>query len=425
MMKRGPIVILIAAVTIAAASTVRAAVADPALNAAQLIEIAVEMNPQIKAMRAQWMAAVHSIRQNYAPADPMFSFLNVDSPKNPFVGATDQSYAVSQSLQFPGEALLQADQSRRTAEIARLTYEAAMRDLRAQVETTYYQSLLDDALGQVNQEMIASLTQVLKVTQVAYSANQVTQTDFISAEFDLTNQRLAQDGQQVARANDRTTLNQLLYRRPDEALNLDETLKLEPLMAPLDELVGRASQVRQEILETALTEKNNATALTLAKMEYLPNYTIGYEFDHFLVASAAPSATALQDHSLFFSLNVPIFFWIKQREDVTRANYDLDAARDNAALIRSQTAASVTMLYRTAQISYRSATVYHETLIPLSRQDFQVALVAYQSGKIDFVTLVGALQRAFNARIGYLRAINQFLATEIALEQAIGGPVSK
>ena len=416
---------LIAVATTVVTAPCPTARADQALDARQLVEIAVEMNPQVKSMRAQWLAAIHSIKQNYAPADPIFSYFNIDSPQNPFAGATEQSFAAFQSFQFPGEAILQADQARRSAEIAQLAYEATVRDLRAQVETAYYQTVLDDALWQVGAQLLTNLAQAMKVAQVAYSANQVTQTDFITAEFNLTNQRLAQDQLRSGRANDRTNLNQLLYRAPDAPLNLDETLKPVALETPVDQLIDRAARLRQEILETALTEKNNATALTLAKMEYLPNYTVGYEFDHFTVASAAPIATALQDHSIFFSVNVPIFFWIKQREDVTRANYDLEAARDNTLGIRNQTAAMVTTLYRTAQTSYRSAMVERDTLIPLARQNFRVALVAYQGGKIDFVTLSAALQSAFNARVAYLQSINQFLAAEVALEQAIGAPLPR
>lgn len=424
-MKRATLTLLIAIATTVVSLPCHPAHADQALGAQQLVEIAVEMNPQIKSMRAQWMAAVHSIKQNYAPADPIVTYLNVDSPKNPFSGATEHSYAVSQSFQFPGEALLQADQARRSAEIARFSYAAAVRDLRAQVEAAYYQAVLDDALWQVGQELLASLGQVLKVTQIAYSANQVTQTDFISAEFDLTNQRLAQDQLRSARANDRTNLNQLLYREPDAPLTLDENLKPAALETPVDRLIDLAVRVRQEILEAALTEKNNQTALALAKMEYLPNYTVGYEFDHFQVASAAPTATALQDHSIFVSINLPIFFWIKQREDVTRASYDLEAARENQMSVRNSTAAMVTTLYRSAQTSYRAAAVERDTLIPLARQNFRVALIAYQAGKIDFVTLAAALQNAYNARVAYLQSINQFLAAEVALEQAIGEPLPR
>ena len=92
---------------------------------------------------------------------------------------------MTEPFQFPGKALLQADNAKRNAEIARLTYEAVLRDIRAATETAYYQVLLDGALADVQVENVADLEQVLKVTQVAYSASQVTQTDFISAEFDV------------------------------------------------------------------------------------------------------------------------------------------------------------------------------------------------------------------------------------------------
>jgi hypothetical protein len=42
---------------------------------------------------------------------------------------------------------------------------------------------------------------------------------------------------------------------------------------------------------------------------------------------------------------MPVFFWLKQNEDVKRANFDLEAAHNDVNSIRSMTAASVTNLY--------------------------------------------------------------------------------
>jgi hypothetical protein len=59
--------------------------------------------------------------------------------------------------------MLQADKAKRSAEIARLTYEATLRDVRAQTETACYQILLDGALADVQAETVHNLDQVLKV----------------------------------------------------------------------------------------------------------------------------------------------------------------------------------------------------------------------------------------------------------------------
>lgn len=322
-----------------------------------------------------------------------------------------------------GKAILQADIAKRNAQIARLNYEATVRDIRAAVETAYYQVLLDDALLGVNAENIANLKQVLEVTQVAYSANQVTQTDFISSEFDVAQAQQQQLQYRTAKANDQTSLNQLLHRPPGSPLELDQTLRLDPVKIAAPALVETAARVRQEILQAALAESNSNTALELARLEYAPDYTVGYTFDYYLIPAFGPGPHSTQDHTLSIGFNLPVFFWIKQREDVKSASYDLQAARADLSSIHSQTEAVVTQLYRGVQLAYETSQLYQGSLIPLSRQNFQVALVAYQSSKVDFVTLSGALRRSYDARVNYLSAANQFFAGKVALEQAIGAPL--
>ncbi len=391
---------------------------EPVLTVEQLVEAAIEVNPQVRAAKEQWDAAQHQILQNYAPADPTFTYSNLDSSKD--FDAAVHAHSFSESFQFPGKALLQAEEAKRTAGIAALTYDAAMRDLRAAVEAAYYQLLLDEALIGINAENIANLKQVLHVTQIRYTANQATQADLIGAEFALAQAQLQQRQYQTNRANDRVALNQLLYRRPASPLNLDRKIQLRGLEFPLDKAVDTATRARQEILEAALAEKNSTTALKLAEMEYLPDYTIGYEFDYILQPGAQPLAGVTQGHSFSIGFNLPIFFWIHQREDVHSAQHSLLAARFNMNSVRSQTEATVTQLYQSAQFAYQSAQEYSGLLIPLADKDFKVSLVAYEAGKVDFLTLSSALQSAYAARITYLQNANQFFAGEVALEQAMG-----
>jgi cobalt-zinc-cadmium efflux system outer membrane protein len=391
------------------------------LTVEQLVEVAIEVNPQVRATKEQWDAAQHQILQNYAPADPTFTYGNLESSKD--FNAAVHVHSFSESFQFPGKALLQANEARRTAEIAGLTYQAAVRDLRAGVETAYYQVLLDEALIGINAENIGNLTQVVHVTQIQYTANQVTQTDLIGADFALAQAQLQQRQYQTNRANDRVRLNQLLDRRPASPLNLEPKIRLKPLELRLDKAVDTATHARQEILAAALAEKNSTTALKLAEMEYLPDYTVGYEFDYILQPGARPLPTVSQGHTFSIGFNLPIFFWIHQREDVHSAQHSLQAARYGMNSVLSQTEATVTQLYQSAQFAYESAQEYSGSLIPLADKNFKVSLVAYQAGKVDFLTLSSALQSAYAARVTYLQNANQFLAGEVALEQAMGTPL--
>ena len=298
-----------------------------------------------------------------------FTYTQLDSDRN--FDAAEHSHNITESFQFPGEALLQADEAKRTAEIARLTYEAAVRDLRAAVETAYYQVLLDEGLIAINAENIANLKQVVHVTQVQYTAGQAAQSDLIGAELALEQAQLQQRQYQTNRLNDRAGLNQLLYRKPASPLDLEPKIELKPLEIRLDKAVDTATHARQEILEAALNEKNSTTALKLAEMEYLPNYTVGAEYDTLLEPGTRPNPNVHQGFTFSVGFTVPVFFWIHQREDVFAAQHSLQAARYSMNSVLSQTEVTVTQFFQSAQFAYESAQEYRGVADPLGRQGLQ------------------------------------------------------
>jgi outer membrane protein, heavy metal efflux system len=378
------------------------------------------VNPQVRGARFRWESAKHQIIQNYTPADPQFSFSNQDSWRGFLSGSGLHSMTVTQSLQFPGKGVLQGRTAARTAEIARLTYMAAVRDVTAQAKAAYYQIQLDLALNDLIDENVTNLERVLKVAQIAYTANLATQGDYINAKFALEADRELARQQVVTIANDKTALNILLDRRPDEPLQVDRNFDLASFESTLDQVIERAISSRQEILQAALTEQNQDTAITLAQLEYAPDYMVAFGLDHWLIASFAPMPNHTEDWNFQIGFNLPIFFWAKN-EDIKRAHQDLDAAREDLESIRIQTAGQATTVYRQILRSRETALLYRNTLIPLAHQAFQVMLVAYQSGKTDFTTLISTFRQQSDARSAYLQAVNQLLAQKVALEQACGG----
>jgi cobalt-zinc-cadmium efflux system outer membrane protein len=386
----------------------------------QAVREAMIVNPQVRATRHRWEAARHQIVQNYTPADPQFSYLNGDSWRGLLYGSALHNLTVTQSLQFPGKGLLQGRMARRTADIGRLAYAAAVRDVRAQVQTAYYQIQLDLALNDLIAENAANLRQVLKVTEIAYTANLATQGDVINAKFALEADQEQLRQQAVTILNDKTALNVLLARRPDEPLEVDRNFDLATFETGLDGVIELAIGRRQEVLEAALAQKNQETALTLARLEYAPDYSVGVGYDDYLISSFAPVPSHTQDWNLLVSFNLPVFFWAKN-EDIRSARRNLDAAREDLDSTRIQTAGQVTTIYRQILRSRETALLYRNTLIPLAHQAFAVMLVAYQGGKTDFTTLISTFRQQSDARSTYLQAVNQLLAGKVALEQAAGG----
>ena len=217
-----------------------------------------------------------------------------------------------------------------------------------------------------------------------------------------------------------------MSRPPGSPLDFERTLKFEELKIPLDTLVDRAEGLRQEILEAALSERNSNTALQLAKMEYLPDFTVSYFFDHYLLASAAPGA---QSH------RGPFVGDRGQRADLLLAQAErrrrARTHEPRGLALRPGVGEEPDRGGRHLALSLRAvrlpdgASCIAQSLIPLANEDFEVALTAYQSGRISFVELAAALRRGYDARVSYLQAANQFVANRVALEQAVGAPLGQ
>ena len=393
-------------------------VAAAPLSLDQIVDMAVQVSPQVHAARARWESAKHSIMQKYAPEDPVLSFSSLDSPTNGFSDASSRTYEVDQALQFPGKALLQGERAKRSAQIARLSYEAVMRDVRTNAATEFYQLSLDEALRYRVVNTINDLKEVAGATK----ANQPkADAEAVAAEITEEEQNIRRFDQ--ALADDKIRLNTLLRRPADEPIEIDSTLEVEPIGERVDDLVDRAWHRRQEILQFALSSENAATALTLAKLEYAPDYYVGYSFNHYLLDSAAPGPNLTQTHNIWVGFNLPVFFWMKQKEDVIRADYDLQAAREDLEGVRIDTAAQVTLLYRHAQFDYQEAVRYRDSIVPTREELFKSALAAYRKNGDYLAALVHVRAQLREARSSFLEAAARLIQDRVELEQEIGEPL--
>ena len=180
------------------------------------------------------------------------------------------------------------------------------------------------------------------------------------------------------------------------------------------------------LLCSPLTLTSGCRSATLVRAARLPLLTaplgraLGFGLDHWLIASFAPAPNHTETWNFLLSFNMPIFFWAKN-EDIARARQDLNAAGEDLESVRLQTQGTVTALYRQILRSRETALLYRNTLVPLARQAFEVMLVAYQGGKVDFTTLISTFRQWHDARSTYLQAVNALLAGKVALEQAAGG----
>ena len=395
------------------------AAAQP-LNVEEVVSMAVSLSPQVRAARARWDSATHAIAQNYAPADPQVGIASLDSPTNGFTAASENTFQVSESLQFPGTALLQGKVARRSAEIARLGYEAAVRDLRITAVTDCYQLALDQGLKSRMVQTISDLRGIAASTDPARH-----KADAEAVEGEIADEQENQKRVNLQIVDDVIRLNALLRRPGDELPEIDVSLELQPVADRLDDHVDRAWSRRQEILQLALASENAESALKPAMLQYAPDYTLGYGFNHYRLASDAPAPNLTRTRTVSITFNLPLFFWMKQNENLTRTRYDLEAAREDLEGLRIDTAARISSLYRHLQFDREEAGLYHDNIIPAREESFSSALASYRKTGDYFAELVQAREQLRDARSSYLQALGQLLTDRVELERLIGAPFQR
>jgi len=73
------------------------------------------------------------------------------------------------------------------------------------------------------------------------------------------------------------------------------------------------------------------------------------------------------------------------------------------------------------QTAERLENLYRTTLIPQAEQSLKAAEVGYESGRVDFLSLIENQRTLQDFRLDYYRAFTNLAKTIAQLERAVGG----
>ena len=151
---------------------------------------------------------------------------------------------------------------------------------------------------------------------------------------------------------------------------------------------------------------SNRLAVDLARKDVKPNFSIGYTY---MQRPGMPDM-----YGLTFSTSLPIFRHSKQDQAIREAAENLASARrmeqNELTVLRYR----VKQQYLQAQAADRLLQLYSQGIVPQSRLTLESSLASYETGAIDFQSVLGNFTTILDYELGY----HQQLAThEKALAQ--------
>jgi outer membrane protein TolC len=387
---------------------------DNNLNLKEIIEIALQENPELRAMRQSWEAAKAKIPQAKDFADPSFSmmFSGVPGRGADIMQPNDSMYRITQMLPFPGKRGLKEKIASKGAEISGKNYEAKKLGIISKVKMAYYNLYMAHKAIEINEENVQLRRHFLEVAQTKYATGQVPQHDVIKAQIELARLMNEDITLQQQKETAEAMLNVLLNRQPQSLLGIPEDFELTLFNYTLEGLQQIVLEKRPELQASSIAIGKNEAAYALAKRNYYPNFMLMFERMGGQRGSGSWNA--------MIGINVPLFFRDKYDYKVKETQANIEASRASYEKMRNMALFEIKDLLVKLQTAQRLENLFRTTHIPLAEQGLKAAETGYIAGAVDYLNLIESERMLFNFKLKYYNALTNVQKLRAQLEKAVG-----
>jgi outer membrane protein TolC len=395
---------------------------NPTLDVVQ--RYVVQHNPAIRAAEEAWEAAQKRIVIDRAYENPMIEYMpDTYNMAETRAGSQTSGAGVSQAIPFPGKLTLRGKIAGHEAEAARENLGAVVQETERRVWMSYASYYLADRSLEVNGETAQLARQFETIAEAKYKVGKVPEQDVIQSQVEVSQLAVQRVDLQKALNTAIGDLNTLLDRDPRAPMGKPDELGAKPLSAALEQLVQESRAARPELkAEQHLVEARD-TSVALAKMGYLPDFSIGGQYVG--IANNGVPGFMKDGHDIWavtIGFSLPI--WVDRvKAQVDQANALLLQEKSTRRNVEDSVADQVQDAYERLLAAARNEAIYRTTLMPQTAGRINAALAGYQTGIVDFLTLIDSLKSYEDVRMRHYETIEQYQVAGADLSRAVGQPI--
>lgn len=401
--------------------SVNAQESSPGADVESLLAYARERNPEYAAMRYEAEAASERIGPAGALPDPVLrtELQNItnsgtDSSTSILpsrVGST--KYTLMQALPFWGKRDLRQEAAAAEAEAAKGRAEGTWTEQAARIKASYAQYFTVTRLIGLAQEVIDLIGRIEGISQARYAGGLAPQQDAIRAQVERTSMMSELIKMEAERRSIRSSINSLLSRPAHAPLADPERLRPVPAPAKLDytSLEIRARERNPQLFAADARLRSAEKNRDLAYRNRYPDFTVG--------VSPIQMGNRVNEWELMFEFNIPLQQQSRRSQE-READKMIDVARARKDATANQLLSELSISLAALDAARRLETLAQTSLLPQAELTFQAALAGYESGKVDFATLLDAQRQIRGARQDIVRARAEQQIRLAEVERLIG-----
>jgi outer membrane protein TolC len=147
-----------------------------------------------------------------------------------------------------------------------------------------------------------------------------------------------------------------------------------------------------------------------------PDFMVGLQY------WLAPDQSPRHMYAPMVTLTIPFSPWTKGKHDheIEEALAERQVAKANLAAMKNMALLEVRETSTKVDAAMKSIAIYRDGLLPQAEQSFQAAIASYQTGGVNFMTLLDAQRTIRDVRMGYYKALVDYEQSHADLERAVG-----
>jgi outer membrane protein TolC len=382
----------------------------------ELIEEARQNNPGIKGAQESANAKRSMILPAETLPDPSITFWHMGGlfPTRLMVGdpSSARTYGIEQEIPFPGKLGLKGKVASMEAEAEEWNHTLTHQQVIAELKQAYYDLCLLHKSQEILKKNRTLLENFEKIAETRYQVGQGIQQDVLKAQLELgkliDREAILDQRRSVAEAQ----INNLLFRPPETPVGQPAEYRKSELTYSLNELaeLARANSPALKIQEREIDRRQYS--LDLAKKEYFPDFTVGFTyFDR----EGNPEMYGVEAKA-----KIPLYFWRKQKPEVDAAKANLAGARHMRENTASSQNSQIRQGYTMATTADKLVKLYSTAVIPQATSSLHSAISNYETGKVDFLTLIDSTMALLEYELKYYESMSEFQKALAQLEPIVG-----
>lgn len=401
----------------------------------EFILLALRENPAIKAAESLARAQAQRVAQVTSLPDPMITTKTLPEPVRTAEGDNFFILGISQKVIIPEKL----DRAGKIAmEEARAALEALQEtrlEVIADVKRAYFQWYVIEKSIEVTTQNRELLSGLIDVARAQVASGRRSQSDVLRAQVELSNLEAELIGLRQRRATLQARLGELTNHASDVSAVAPSDVDLRSTTLTLEKLLVAAAEANPTLGRLERVIKRDREAVELARLAYIPEFTIGVEWMQMdprgafepprnpMTGLRPPSPQLSEDGSdnwaITLGFNLPI--WTDRiKAGILESRERLAASEQSLAATRNRIHFQVEDAWERVQAQQQLARLFNDTIIPQAEQAYRVSQASYSTGTIDFLDVIDNWRTWLTFMIHYHRSLGALEESVADLEQAVG-----